>query len=73
MIDFANARVTDIRVTNGGSVMAVHLLTDAAREWVREHAETEGWQWLGDSTLVVEARYALPLLRGAHDDGLVVA
>lgn len=65
--------MTDIAVTNEGTVVSLDLLTPAAREWIEEHAVTEGWQWLGGTRLVVDPRSALPLLRGAHDAGLVIA
>jgi hypothetical protein len=62
----------DIRVIPESTLVGVMPVTEAAREWIEENAQAESWQWLGD-ILWVEARYALPLLRGAHDAGLEVA
>lgn len=64
--------MTDIRVHPEGTVVAISPETPAARQWIEENVQAEGWQWLGNM-LVVDHRYALPLLRGAHDAGLVIA
>lgn len=61
----------DIRVDNQGTVVALAVLTDVAREWFDAHVVTEPWQWLGH-TVGVAPRLALRLLRGAHDAGLVI-
>lgn len=62
----------DVIVSNHGSVVGFTLLTETARIWVDDNVETEGWQWLGRSTLCVDWRFAGPLTRGMLDNGLNV-
>lgn len=61
----------DVVVLNHGSIILLRTLTDAAREWIDIHCDTEGWQWLGPS-LAVDPRYVEPILEGMLNDGLVV-
>lgn len=61
----------DVTVHNNGTTVSFELVSPAAREFVREHVETEPWQWLG-STLVVDHRFAEQLAIGLSDNGLVV-
>jgi hypothetical protein len=46
--------------------------SDAAREWLEENLETEGWQWLGDS-LALDGRCAPPIVDGMLAAGLEVS
>jgi hypothetical protein len=62
---------TDFHVRNGGTVFAFTPLTTAASEWIEENVQAESWQWLGRS-LVVDHRYAEPLIRGILDSGLSI-
>lgn len=61
----------DVIVTNEGTIFLFEPRTEAAREWVREHVQLEGWQWFGPA-FCVEHRFALDLAQGMTDDGLVV-
>ena len=61
----------DVRVAHSGSISLVTPLSTAAREWVRDNVETEGWQWLGGA-LAVEPRYVDNLLHGMEGAGLTV-
>lgn len=62
----------DFRVSAHGSVTLIHVLSDAARDWVDENVALEGWQWLGDA-FACEPRYVGNLIDGIEADGLVVA
>lgn len=62
--------MTDVSVTNQGSIILFHLLTDAARTWVDEHVSDDA-QFFGNG-LVVEPRYAQDLADGMAGDGLEI-
>lgn len=62
----------DVRVTDNGTTVSFRLETDEARDWVREHVETEGWQWMGNRTLVVDLRFAEALYMGMVEAGLTM-
>lgn len=51
---------------DGGSIVLVRPLTDAAREWIEENVEIDA-QWLGES-LAVERRYARAILLALRDE-----
>lgn len=61
----------DVQVLNGGSVVMVKPVTQAAQEWVDEHVVLEDWQWMGGA-FAVEPRYLDNLLVGMEIDGLTV-
>ncbi len=62
----------DVRITGwGASVVQFHLLTKAARDFVNENVEAEGWQWLGRA-LCVDHGYADGLRELMLDNGLGV-
>jgi hypothetical protein len=63
--------MADFIVADHGSIFLVTPVTDAAKTWLDEHTETEGWQWMGPA-LAVEHRYVEALMMGAVDDGLEV-
>lgn len=60
----------DHEVTDSGSIVMIRPISDAARNWIDENVESEGWQWFGPS-LCVDHRAAGPLLYGMQEDGLV--
>lgn len=62
----------DVIVSNEGSLFTFTLKTSAARAWVEENVQLEGWQWLGTRTFAVDHRYADQLAAGMQDAGLEV-
>lgn len=63
--------MADIVVSNHGSIFVFEPHSDAARQWLDEEVESEGWQWFGES-LCVSHGYALDLAQAALDAGLEV-
>ena len=61
----------DVVVHNNGTVFSFELVTDAARTWVDENVESEGYQWFGDR-LVVDHGMAAGLADGMLGAGLGV-
>jgi|SRR5581483_4050698 len=68
-------RTPDFTVQNEGTIYLLTPHTDAAREWVQEHIETDDWsigpQHFGDS-IAVDHRYIADIVRGIQADGLEV-
>lgn len=64
--------MSDLSAVSHGSIVTVTPLTEAARQWIDDHVDHEGWQWFGYS-LCVEPRYVGALLEGAQADGLTVS
>lgn len=62
----------DLQIHYGGSVCGFEPLSPAARDWLDENVESEGWQWLGN-ILWVDDRFGGDLQWGAEDAGLVIA
>ncbi len=60
--------LADIEIEDGGSIYLFKPLTDAGRDWLHEHTETESWQWW-NGALVVEHRYAGQLALAAVEKG----
>ena len=58
--------MSDIEVSNQGTIFLLYPTTGAALRWLREH--TDGTWW--GSSLVVEHRYAYPILEYAVEDGM---
>lgn len=56
----------------GSGLATFRLYTQAAKDWVAENLEIEGWQWLGASTLGVDWRYAEPIAAMMDAAGLIV-
>lgn len=65
------ARV-DIRIENQGSVFVIHLLSQAAKDFVDKFVQVEGWQWLGSRAFGVDHRYAADLAQIFEENDLVV-
>lgn len=61
---------TDVSVSNHGSVFLFALLTDEARDWVRENVSED--RMMFGSSLAVEPRFALELANGMREAGLKV-
>lgn len=61
----------DVRVQYEGTLVLLHLLTDASREWVEEHVSEDRQMW-GDA-VAVEPRFVTDLIAGMQADGLEVA
>lgn len=61
----------DVIVENHGSVCMVTPMSPAARTWVDENVQLEGWQWLGAS-FACEPRYVPSLTDGMQEDGLTI-
>jgi hypothetical protein len=57
-----------IRVENNGSVVLVRPLNGAARRWLDENVQAEGWQWFGGA-LACEPRTVEGLVAGFVGDG----
>lgn len=58
----------DVRVENHGSVVLLRPLTDAATNWMEDHLPADAQRW--GNAVVVEPRYAQPILDGMVADGL---
>ena len=56
----------------GYSMVLLSPQSDAAREWIDENLQTEGWQWLGGS-LALDGRCAPPIVDGMLAAGLEVS
>ena len=65
-------REVDVLVEDQGTIVALRLVTEAARAWVDEHTQSEPWQWLGAQTFCIEPRCAPAIIEGLIADGLVV-
>ena len=64
--------MADVHVINHGSVFMFQPVSAAAKEWVDEHVQLEGWQWMGPA-FAVDPRYVDGLVEGMAGDGLEVA
>lgn len=65
----------DVKVHDQGSVVQFEVVSDAAKVWVAEHLEIEGWQWMGNR-FAVDRRYVDPIVAMMEDQddgpGLVI-
>lgn len=64
-------RTPDVLVENHGTIFMLRPQTEAAEQWIEDHVQTEGWQWLGKG-LAVDHRYAENLVAGMIEAGLAV-
>lgn len=62
----------DVAISDEGTIVLFKPLTEAAREWISDHVQSESWQWLA-GRLAVEHRYASVLIEAMRGDGLTVA
>ena len=62
------AKIADVLVRNEGSLFLFHPLSDAAKDWIKEHIPDDA-QWFGKA-LVVETRYVGNIVEGMRADGL---
>jgi hypothetical protein len=53
--------MSDFRIFECGSILAIKPVSDAARQWLNENVVTEPWQWI-DGALCVEFRFARDLI-----------
>jgi hypothetical protein len=58
----------DFTIRDEGSVFMFTPLTGICRQWIEEHIQPEGWQWLGNS-FAVEHRYAQSIRAALLDAG----
>jgi hypothetical protein len=64
--------VTDFTLDyDGGTVGRLTPETQAARDWINDHVESEPYQWLGPA-LCIESRYIAPIVERIVSDGLEV-
>jgi hypothetical protein len=61
----------DVEVVNHGSLYQFYLETDAAIDWWIEHVPDEGFQHSA-TVKVVEPRYAVNIVQGMQEGGLIV-
>ncbi len=61
----------DFQIERTGNLVRVTPMNDAAREWLDENCQTEGWEWMGP-TLHVDARMAPPIVQGITDAGFTI-
>ncbi len=57
-----------IATYDGGSLYVFSPQNKEALAWLKENADSQGWQWLGDS-LAVDHRHAGTLVEGLANDG----
>lgn len=61
---------SDFMLANHGSIVVLHPLTDAAREWVGEHIPEDAMSW--GRGVVIEPRYWSAIEDGILGDGLTI-
>lgn len=62
----------DVQINDQGTVVAFIFTSINAKEWAKENLQTESWQWLGDSTLAVDHRFANDIISLLQEEGFVV-
>lgn len=60
----------DFLFANHGTVTILTALSQFAKNWLAEHLPAHAMRWGGG--VVIEPRYALPILNGILDAGLTV-
>lgn len=44
----------DFAITNNGTTVSFRILTEAARDWVTDCVQLEGFRWMGRDVFVVD-------------------
>ncbi len=65
--------MSDLSISNQGSIFLFRPNTEAGREWLGEHCPPDGEHQYFGKALVVEHRYAGDLANYAVNDGLTVS
>lgn len=60
----------DILIKDHGSILIFVPKTETGMEWINENLPADAMRWAGG--VVVEPRYAGPIIEGATADGLEV-
>lgn len=60
-----------LAMSDGGSMIGLTAMTDAARDWISENVATEAWQYFGN-VLWIDVRCACDLIPAAVAAGLSV-
>jgi hypothetical protein len=60
----------DVDMANEGSLISFKLISEAARDWAKEHLPDDAPRM--GSTVFVEPRYASDILNGMESDGLTI-
>jgi hypothetical protein len=63
--------MTDFLIINHGSIVTFKPLTEEAEAWCEEKLVGDDVMWFGGA-VVVEPRYAEPIMEGIVADGLTV-
>lgn len=63
--------MTDVIITNHGSLIGFQPVSEVAKEWFDENVESEGYQWMGP-VLYVDYRLAGDLFEGVVGAGFEV-
>ena len=61
----------DLRVYNEGTIVQFEPVSEAAKDWIDENVQVEGWKWLGNC-LCVEPRDAEALIARMMAEGLTI-
>ena len=59
----------DFAVGDHGSIVSVRPLTKRASKWLKDHCQSEAWQWL-EHSLNMERRYAFAIVEAMEIAGL---
>jgi hypothetical protein len=63
--------MTDLTVTNDGSLFLLRPDSDAGRQWIEEHLPEDAPTWC--DAVVVEHRFIADIVAGAAADGLEIS
>ena len=61
----------DFSLDNHGSICILHLLSNAAKDWVEDNLPEDRMTWCGG--VVIEPRYVQPIVAGMIAEGLTYA
>ena len=64
-------QTADFQLEDHGTVCLIRPLNGPATDWLDEHVESEGWQWMGDA-LACEPRMLPTIADGMEADGFTV-